>query len=136
MYKALLSISFLTVGVASSACGSSSSTSASSPAATSSVSSSSATTSPATSSPKFLSFDVSTKTANVLLRAGYDAKAGRNFNGYSKGAMAINVPAGWKVTVTCTNTDVSGEYHSCAAVADESTTTPLLAEATTVNPLN
>ena len=38
--------------------------------------------------------------------------------------------------MTCTNVDRSNEYHSCAAVADEAATTPLLAGASTSNPLN
>jgi hypothetical protein len=50
--------------------------------------------------------------------------------------MSISVPAGWTITVKCINDDVSGEYHSCAAVADQDATAPVFTGATTPNPLN
>src|SRR5207302_8629019 len=100
------------------------------------TSSSTASSGSASSAPKFLSFDASAKTATILLHATYNTKALRNFNGYSKGGMTISVPVGWKITVKCINADVSGEYHSCAVVADEHTVTPVFTGATTPNPLN
>jgi plastocyanin len=127
MNKRLPSIWFLATAVAISACGgSSSSTAPASPAASSS-------TGPSTSQ-QLLSFDAATKTVKVPLRAGSDIKSGPNFNGYSNGAMAISIPAGWKVTVTCTNTDADYSFHSCAAVADAAATTPLFSGAAVPNP--
>lgn len=39
-----------------------------------------------------------------------------NFNGYSKGALKITVPAGWKVDITFTNKQTGGITHSVGIV--------------------
>ncbi|MCL6562833.1 MAG: multicopper oxidase domain-containing protein [Firmicutes bacterium] len=52
---------------------------------------------------------------------------GMNFNGYSKGAMTVTVPAGWQVRVSFTNRGPLP--HSVAVVAGPTATTPAFAGA-------
>ena len=93
---------------------------------------SSAPSSPASSSAStsgILSFDATAKTVNLKIVAG--AGRGFNFNGFSNGAMTITVPAGWAVTVSCTNE--APAPHSCAVVAPGSSA-PAFANSATPNP--
>jgi hypothetical protein len=89
----------------------------------------------APSAPTYLTYDRGARTVHVALVAGYDQTAGRNFDGHSKGSLGFTIPAGWSVTVDCTNGDPT-EHHSCAVVSDASATNPAFAGATTPNPLN
>jgi hypothetical protein len=87
------------------------------------------------SAPTYLTYDRGARTVHVALVAGYNQTAGRNFDGHSKGSLGFTIPAGWSVTVDCSNGDPT-EHHSCAVVSDASATNPAFAGATTPNPLN
>jgi hypothetical protein len=89
----------------------------------------------ASSTPNYLSYDAAHRTVHVSLVAGYNRTVGRNFNGHSKGSLGFTIPAGWSVTVDCSNADPT-EYHSCAVVSNAAATTPAFAGASTFQPLN
>lgn len=66
----------------------------------------------------WLSYTTSTKSVTLTLVPGANnAFNGFNFNGYGRGAVLVDVPRGWRVTVRCVN-DVSSSPHSCAIVRD------------------
>lgn len=109
------------------ACGSSATSSAEQSHAASSA--------PAASPYKYLSYDAARRTVHIVLAAGYNRTAGRNFDGYSKGSLGFTIPVGWSVTVDCSNADPA-EYHSCAVVSNASATAPAFTGATTYEPLN
>jgi Sulfocyanin (SoxE) domain len=72
----------------------------------------------------WLSFDASSKTANLRLIAAYNhVYGGFNFNGYGKGQVLVEIPRGWHVNVRCTNNS-SSMRHSCAIVRGVSGKTP------------
>lgn len=88
----------LVVGLAG--CGTTGNTASSSTNA--STNNTASTSSGATStSSKWMSYDASTKTANLTLEAG--SGGGFDFNGYTKGAMTVTVPNGWTVDVSFTD---------------------------------
>jgi sulfocyanin SoxE-like protein len=119
--------SWVMIAAALTACGSS--------AAPPAEQSSAAAPTHASSATSYLSYDAAARTVHVALVAGYSRTVGRNFDGHSKGSLAFIIPAGWSVTVDCSNADPA-EFHSCAAVSDASATSPAFAGATTVEPLN
>jgi plastocyanin len=64
---------------------------------------------------QWLSYDSATKTATLTLEAGLNKlNNSMNFDGYSKGAMRVTVPAGWTVMVNFSNVDTVN--HSAAVV--------------------
>jgi FtsP/CotA-like multicopper oxidase with cupredoxin domain len=66
----------------------------------------------------WLSDNTRAKTVTLTLVPGAtNAFNGYNFNGYGRGAVLVDVPLGWRVTVRCNN-DVSNVSHSCAIVRD------------------
>jgi hypothetical protein len=63
----------------------------------------------------WLSWNARTRTARVLLVAGYDStNNGFNFDGYARGRLLFRVPRGWRLTVVCKNAGTRN--HSCAVV--------------------
>lgn len=96
MTKLLTTLSSVAIAVVLTGCGAAAnnppSTGTNAPASTSSSSSSTS---------KYISYDASSKTANLTLNAG--VSGGFDFNGYTKGAMTVTIPQGWTVNVTFTN---------------------------------
>jgi len=67
---------------------------------------------------KILSYDATAKTVVLTLVPGAtNMFSGYNYNGYGRGAVLVDVPLGWRVTVRCIN-DVASVPHSCAVVRD------------------
>jgi hypothetical protein len=63
----------------------------------------------------WLSWNRGTRTARLVLIAGYDStNNGFNFDGYARGRMLVEVPRGWRITVFCKN--AGSRNHSCAVV--------------------
>ena len=63
-------------------------------------------------------FDTTSHTVDVTARAAYGGANGEmNFDGYANGALTVDIPVGWLVTVHCTN-DSKLLQHSCAIVSD------------------
>jgi uncharacterized cupredoxin-like copper-binding protein len=108
------------------ACSSASSTPSPTSQPTPQVPSASATA-PSSSNNQYLTVDSTTRTANLILNI-----TGFTFDGYSNGQMSVNVPQGWKVNVQCNNQTTSP--HSCAVVADSTSTTPVFSGGSTTNP--
>ena len=83
----------------------------------------------------WLSYNARAKTVMLRLVPGANgAFGGYNFNGYGRGAVLVDVPLGWRVTVRCIN-DVSGVRHSCAIVRDGgNATAPVFPGATSPDP--
>ncbi len=66
---------------------------------------------------EFLSYNASTKTANIKLFAAYNnQQGGFNFNGGSNGSQTITVPANWTVNMDVVNKDAIP--HSAIVIAD------------------
>ena len=66
---------------------------------------------------EFLSYNASTKTANIMLFAAYNSRQGGfNFNGGSDGSQTITVPANWTVNMDVVNKDAIP--HSAIIIAD------------------
>ena len=87
----------------------------------------------ASSPPLSLTSDAGAKTVSFSLVAGYNgANSGLNFDGYFGGAVEVDVPQGWSVTVACSNKGPLN--HSCAVVADEAASQPAFTGAATANP--
>jgi len=84
---------------------------------------------------RWLSYDARTETVTLTLVPGADnAFNGFNFNGSGRGAVLVDVPRGWRVTVRCLNTS-SSLPHSCAIVRDGGdATAPVFRGAATPNP--
>jgi len=62
------------------------------------------------------------------------AFSGYNYNGYGRGAVLVDVPLGWRVTVRCVN-DVATVPHSCAIIRDAGDqTAPVFPGAATPDP--
>jgi hypothetical protein len=68
-----------------------------------------------------------------LVAAHGQANGGFNFNGYGRGGLAISVPDGWRVSVTCENRGPLN--HSCAIVRGPSDSQPAIAGAASPNPV-
>ena len=68
-----------------------------------------------------------------LVASHSQANSGFNFNGYGAGRLAITVPEGWKVSVTCENRGPLN--HSCAIVRGLADSQPALAGASSPNPV-
>lgn len=84
-----------------------------------------------------LSFQADPATRSVsfhLVAAHNAANSGFNFNGYGGGRLAITVPEGWKVSVTCENRGPLS--HSCAIVRGPTDSQPAIAGASSPNPVN
>lgn len=117
-------------GLVTTACGSSSTSGGGGPATPAAPSPSLQVSAP----PLSLSSDEAAKTVAFTLVAGYDTtNSGFNFDGYGKGRLAITVPSGWKVTVTCQNKGPLN--HSCAIVKAQSATTPVFDGAASADPV-
>jgi uncharacterized cupredoxin-like copper-binding protein len=69
-----------------------------------------------------------------LVAAHSQAESGFNFNGYGSGGLAITVPEGWQVSITCENRGPLN--HSCAIVRGPADSQPALAGASTPNPVS
>jgi hypothetical protein len=83
---------------------------------------------------QFLRADKAHHVVSVRLVAGYDSSnRGFNFDGYGRGELAVTVPLGWRVRVTCTNR--SGVRHSCAVVKGAMATRPAFPRASVPTPL-
>lgn len=71
----------------------------------------------------WLSYATATRTATLTLVSAYDtSNNGFNFDGYSKGALKVSVPEGWKVVVDCSNH--APLNHSCAIVRNATASAP------------
>ena len=82
---------------------------------------------PSSSNSQYMTVDSTTKTVNLMLNI-----TGFSFDGYSNGQMTVNVPQGWKVNVQCNNQTTSP--HSCAVVAEATSTGPAFSGGSTTNP--
>lgn len=81
----------------------------------------------------WLSYAKATRTATLTVIGAYGtSNGGFNFDGYSKGALKVSVPKGWKVVVDCSNQAVLN--HSCAIVRNATAGTPAFPGATTKDP--
>jgi len=69
-----------------------------------------------------------------LVAAHSQANSGFNFNGYGAGRLAITVPEGWKVSVTCENRGPLN--HSCAIVRGPTDSQPAIGGASSPNPVS
>jgi len=73
---------------------------------------------------QFLHVDQSAMSAVVTLIAGHPATdSAFNYNGYANGALVLEVPVGWRITVQCENH--STVPNSCAVVSGHSATAPV-----------
>ena len=82
---------------------------------------------------QYLKVDASSRSAVVTLIAGYPASDFQfNYDGYTDGALVLEVPIGWQVTVQCANR--STVASSCAVVTDGSATAPIEADWSTPDP--
>jgi hypothetical protein len=84
-----------------------------------------------------LSFQADPATRSVsfhLVAAHNQADSGFNFNGYGGGRLAITVPEGWKVSVTCENRGPLN--HSCAIVRGPTDSQPAIVGASSPNPVS
>lgn len=78
----------------------------------------------------WLSYVKAKRTATLTLEGALGPEnSGFNFDGYSKGALAVSVPKGWRVTVDCSN-EAAALNHSCAIVRNATATTPAFPGAT------
>lgn len=62
------------------------------------------------------------------------SNSGFNFNGYGGGRLAISVPEGWRVTVTCENRGPLN--HSCAIVRGPQDSQPAMPGAASPDPVS
>jgi hypothetical protein len=69
-----------------------------------------------------------------LVAAHDQSSGGFNFNGYGRGRLAISVPEGWRVMVTCENRGPLN--HSCAIVRGPDDSQPVIAGAGSPNPVS
>jgi sulfocyanin len=82
---------------------------------------------------QYLTTDAASKTVTLrLVAAQSNALGGFNFDGFGNGQLKVSVPAGWKVTVECSN--MGAVPHSCAIVHGASDTTPAFPGAASPNP--
>lgn len=84
-----------------------------------------------------LSFQADPATRSVrfhLVAAHSQANSGFNFNGYGGGRLAVTVPEGWKVSVTCENRGPLN--HSCAIVRGPTDSQPAIVGASSQNPVS
>jgi FtsP/CotA-like multicopper oxidase with cupredoxin domain len=82
---------------------------------------------------QYLTADAGTRSVTLKLVAGVgNAVNGFNFDGYGNGQLKVTVPAGWKVTVNCSNSATL--THSCAIVRGAQDMTPAFPGAATPNP--
>lgn len=119
---------------AAAACGSSSTAGA--PAQAPGVSSPSASAPVADPAAPPLEFraDPAAKSVTFHLVGAHDrSNSGFNFNGYGRGRLAISVPEGWRITVTCENRGPLN--HSCAIVRGADDSQPAIAGAGSPNPV-
>lgn len=84
---------------------------------------------------QWLSYNATIKSVTLTLVPGATNEFnGYNFNGYGRGAVLVDVPRGWRVTVRCRNT-ASSLRHSCAIVRDGGdATAPVFPGASTPDP--
>ena len=82
---------------------------------------------PSSSNGQYMTVDSTTQTVNLMLNI-----TGFSFDGYSNGQMTVNVPQGRKVNVQCNNQTTSP--HSCAVVAEATSTGPAFSGGSTTNP--
>jgi hypothetical protein len=69
-----------------------------------------------------------------LVAAHDQANSGFNFNGYGSGRLAVAVPEGWRVSVTCENRGPLN--HSCAIVRGPNDSQAAIAGASSPNPVS
>src|SRR5215831_1795759 len=84
-----------------------------------------------------LSFRADSATRSVtfhLVAAHGQANSGFNFNGYDGGRLAITVPEGWMVSVTCEN--LGPLNHSCAIVRRSTDSEPAILGASSPSPIS
>ena len=78
--------------------------------------------------------DPAAKSESFHLVAAHDqSNSGFNFNGYGRGRLAISVPEGWRVAVTCENRGPLN--HSCAIVRAPADSRPAIAGASSHDPV-
>jgi uncharacterized cupredoxin-like copper-binding protein len=78
--------------------------------------------------------DAATRTVSFhLVSAHSQTNSGFNFNGYGGGGLAVTVPEGWEVSITCENRGPLN--HSCAIVRGPADSQPALAGASSPNPV-
>lgn len=65
---------------------------------------------------RWLAADSAHKVATLTLRAHGNGVSLGDFNGYSRGQVLVQIPAGWRVVVRCVNS--SSTAQSCAIVAN------------------
>ena len=83
---------------------------------------------------QFLVVDARHKVVAVTLEAGDGSgNGGFNFDGYGRGELAVTVPLGWRVRVTCVNR--SAMRASCAVVRGPMTAAPAFPGASTKDPV-
>ena len=83
---------------------------------------------------RWITWNAAARTVDLTLVAGYDgSNNGFNFDGYGRGRLLVQVPLGWRVTVTCRNT--GSMRHSCAIVRGPMTAVPAFPGATTPDPV-
>jgi hypothetical protein len=73
---------------------------------------------------KYIQVDYASQSAIVTLIAGYPATDNQfNYNGYSDGALVLDVPVTWSMTIQCENHGTVP--NSCAIVAHRTDTEPI-----------
>ena len=83
---------------------------------------------------RWLSYSPRIRSVTLTLVPGANnAFNGFNFNGYGRGAVLVQVPRGWRVTLNCMN-DVSSYHHSCAIVKGANATAPIFPGAASPDP--
>jgi hypothetical protein len=79
--------------------------------------------------------DSAAKMVSFHLVAAHDqSNSGFNFNGYGRGRLAISVPEGWRVMVTCENRGPLN--HSCAIVRGPDDSQPAITGAGSPDPVS
>jgi Sulfocyanin (SoxE) domain len=82
----------------------------------------------------WITWNAAARTAGLTLVAGYNgSNNGFNFDGYGRGRLLVQVPLGWRVTVTCRN--AGSMRHSCAIVRGPMTAVPAFPGASTPDPV-
>ena len=81
---------------------------------------------------QWLAVDQPHKLATLTLHANGNGVSLGNFNGYSRGQVLVEIPAGWRVTVRCVNS--SSAAQSCAIVSNSLSSGPAFAGAASPNP--
>ncbi|HEY2438296.1 MAG TPA: sulfocyanin-like copper-binding protein, partial [Solirubrobacteraceae bacterium] len=72
------------------------------------------------------------KMAVLTLRVHGDGRGLGDFNGYSRGQVLVQIPAGWRISVRCVND--SSVPRSCSIVENSLSTGSALPRASTPNP--